>query len=206
MPKATREDKNKIVAKILPRRESRAFGSISVYPKQLTFETQNPGEKVYILARAHILTNIGWIIRAAGLSTIPLFLLYFVDYFNVNIDFIPNGLIVLMIAAYYLSIVALVLMNLMNWYYNIYLVTSDRVIDYDFKALSAYKVSEAEIENVQDVSQMSVGFLPNMFGYGDIMVQTASSRNKFYFKAVPKPSWLRDVIADLASLVRTEEP
>lgn len=111
-----------------------------------------------------------------------------------------------MIAAYYLSIVALVLMNLMNWYYNIYLVTSDRVIDYDFKALSAYKVSEAEIENVQDVSQMSVGFLPNMFGYGDIMVQTASSRNKFYFKAVPKPSWLRDVIADLASLVRTEEP
>lgn len=50
MPKATREDKNKIVAKILPRRESRAFGSISVYPKQLTFETQNPGRRyIYLL-------------------------------------------------------------------------------------------------------------------------------------------------------------
>lgn len=202
----SKEDKNRTVAKILPRRESRAFGSINVYPKKVTFETQNPGEEVYILARAHVITNIGWIFRVAALSTIPLFLLYFVDYFNVSIDFIPYQLTVLMLVAYYLSLVALSLMNLMNWYYNIYLVTSDRVMDYDFRAMAAYKVSEAEIENIQDVSQMSIGFFPTMFGYGDILIQTASSRNKFYFRAVPKPAWIRDVIVDLASLVRTNEP
>ena len=77
---------------------------------------------------------------------------------------------------------------------------------YEFVPLLAYKVSEAEIENIQDVSQVSIGFFPNMFGYGDIRIQTASNKSRFFFKAVPKPIWFRNVIADLSSLVRAYEP
>lgn len=198
--------KRSVVSRILPRRESRAFGSINVYPRKIAFETQNPGEKVYILARAHIITNFGWMIRVAALSTLPLLIFIFVDYFEVSLEFIPPNLTGLMVISYYISIASVAIQNLMNWYYNIYLVTSERIIDYDFRALSAYKISEAEIENIQDVSQMSIGFLPNLFGYGDVVVQTAATRNRFYFRAVPKPVWFRDVIADLAALVRTNEP
>ena len=95
-------------------------------------------------------------------------------------------------------------MQFIKWYYNLYLVTSERIIHYFFRPLGGYKVAETEIENIQDVSQASIGFLPNIFGYGDIMVQTASIKNKFFFKAVPHPIWFRDVIADLSRLVKDD--
>ncbi len=161
---------------------------------------------MYVLARAHVVTNLGWIIRLAMSSTIPLFIFAFIDYFSVRIDFVPTNIIVLLLLAYYLTLATMAIMYLSAWYFNIYLVTSERILHYKFSPLSSYKVSEAEIENIQDVSQISIGFLPNLVGYGDILVQTAATRNKFYFRAVSRPVWFRDVITDLAKLVRTNEP
>lgn len=194
------------ITSILPKRESQAFGSIEVYPKKVTFRTQNPGERVYILVRAHVLTNLGWLIQLCLSSIVPILFFLFLDYFNIDLNFIGESLVFLLVLTYYISTVCRALMSFLRWYYNIYLVTSERIIHYQFDPLTIYKVSEAEIENIQDISQASLGFLPNMFGYGDIMVQTASVRNKFYFKAVPRPVWFRDVLADLAALVRTNEP
>lgn len=198
--------KRSLISRVLPRREKQAFGAIEVYPKRVTFKTQNKGERVYILVRAHVITNLGWILRLGFMSILPLVLFIFLDYFNVDLSFMSTSDIVLLVLAYYVSVLASGLMNLLGWYYNVYLVTSERILHYVFKPLSTYKISEAEIENIQDVSQSSVGFLPNVFGFGDILVQTAATRNKFYFRAVPRPVWFRDVIADLANLTRTNEP
>lgn len=195
-----------MLARILPRREKKAFGSIEVYPKKLQFETQNPGEVVYILARAHVITNLDWILRLAFFSTIPILGVFFIDYLNLNLGFITYEIVALLVLVFYICIIGSLIMNLMSWYYDVYLVTSERIIHFEFKPLTSYRVSEAEIENIQDVTQISVGFLPNLFGYGDIIVRTASSRNKFYFRAVPRPVWFRDVVTDLSRLIRTKEP
>ncbi|KKQ34763.1 MAG: hypothetical protein US52_C0048G0006 [candidate division WS6 bacterium GW2011_GWA2_37_6] len=195
-----------LIARVLPRREKRAFGAIEIYPKRLRFLTQNPGEVVYILARAHVIVNLGWAFRLAFLSVVPLVGLYFMDYLQLGIGFVTDELIALIILVYYLMLAGSFIMNLMSWYYDIYLVTSERIIHYDFNPLTSYHVAEAEIENIQDVTQSTIGFLPNIFGYGDITVRTASSKNKFYFKAVPHPVWFRDVIADLSRLIRAKEP
>ncbi len=61
-------------------------------------------------------------------------------------------------------------------------------------------------DNIQDISQKVLGFLPAAFNYGDIRIQTASERNQFYLKAVPDPTWFRDVISDLSKLVTQDEP
>ncbi|MBN1332110.1 PH domain-containing protein [Candidatus Dojkabacteria bacterium] len=195
-----------VITRILPKREVQAFGSIEVYPKKVRFRTQNPGEKVYLLVRAHVITNIGWIIRVAILSAMPIFAFSIFNYLRIEFGFFSEEYVILVLFAYYISVVASALMNLLSWYYNIYLVTSERVLQYEFRPLLAYKVSEAEIENIQDVSQVSIGFFPNIFGYGDIRVQTAANKSRFFFRAVPKPVWFRNVIADLSSLVRAYEP
>ncbi len=196
----------KELRKVLPKREHKAFGAISVYPKRFHFKTQNPGERIYIVARSHIITNLGWISRVILLSVAPVMLMYFFNYFGVGIDIIASVESSLLIMGFYLSLITMIFMNFLSWYYNIYLVTSERIIRYSFRSLGGYRVAETEIENIQDVSQVSVGFLPNIFGFGDIVIQTASTRNKFHFKAVPHPIWFRDVIADLSRLIRTNEP
>ncbi|MBD3280554.1 hypothetical protein GF389_03460 [Candidatus Dojkabacteria bacterium] len=198
--------KRSVITRILPRREVQAFGSIEVYPKKVRFRTQNPGEKVYLLVRAHIITNLGWIFRFAVLSALPILLIGVFDYLDIDYGFFRYEYVVLVLIVYYISVIASALMNLLGWYYNIYLVTSERVLHYEFRPLLAYKISEAEIENIQDVSQISVGFLPNVFGFGDIRIQTAANKSRFYFRAVPRPVWFRNVIADLSSLVRAYEP
>lgn len=198
--------KRSLLSRILPRREVQAFGAIEVYPRKIKFRTQNPGEKVYLLVRAHIITNVGWIIRFAVLNVVPILVLEFFNYFNLDTGFIAYDYVVLVLLVYYVTITAGALMSFLRWYYNIYLVTSQRILHYEYRPLSVYKVSEAEIENIQDVSQQSIGFLPAIFGYGDIKVQTAANRSRFYFRAVPRPVWFRNVIADLAALVRSYEP
>ncbi len=204
--RAKQVKKHKQIMKLLPKREQKAFGAISVYPKKVRFQTQNPGERVYIVARAHIITNLGWIFKIIFFSLIPVAIMYFFSYFAIQITFINSDMLVLIIMGFYLSLITNAFMNFLTWYYNIYLVTNERILHYFFRPLTGYKVAETEIENIQDVSQASIGFFPNIFGYGDIMIQTASTRNKFYFKAIPKPVWFRDVIADLSRLVRTNEP
>jgi|GEM_PF-5479256 len=137
---------------------------------------------------------------------IPIVAFLFVDYFGVDFGFVTDEIVVLLVLGFYLSLTASLIMNLMSWYYDIYLVTSERILHYAYQPLASYKVLEAEIENIQEVTQATVGFAPSLFGYGDIIVRTAASRNKFYFRAVSRPVWFRDVIADLSRLIRTKEP
>jgi len=206
MTPETSAKRRSVIANILPRRESQAFGAISVYPRHIKFQTQNPGEKVFVLVRAHVIVNLGWMFRFVLLGILPVGLMVLLNYFDVDLGFLQNENVVLMLMSYYVSILAYALMHFLAWYYNIYLITSERILDFDFSPLSSYRVAEAELENIQDVTQSTVGFLPNLFGYGDIVVQTASTKNKFYFRAVPRPVWFRDVIADLSRLIRADEP
>lgn len=203
---ASADTKNRLLNRILPKRETKAFGSLEIYPKRLRFKTQNSGEKIFILARAHIITNLGWIIRISILSVIPIIAgIAFTEY-NLDLGFLESGIVMFLVVGFYLSLSTSALLNLMSWYYDLYLVTSSRIIHYEYQPLASYRISEAEINNIQDVTQSTIGFAPSLFGYGDIIVRTASSRNKFYFRAVPKPLWFRDVITDLARLSRVGEP
>lgn len=202
----TRNSRKSIIRRIFPKHESSAFGSLEIYPRRLRFKTQNPGERVYILVRGHVITNFGWVFRSAFLFMLPVLVIILLSSLEFDLDLIPSDLLTIGLMAYYLTVIVRVIANIAKWYYNVYLVTGERILHYRFRPLSMYKISEAEIENIQDVSQSSIGLMPNMFGYGDILVQTASRQNKFYFRSVPRPVWFRDVITDLSRLTRVNEP
>lgn len=202
----TSGSRKSVLRKIFPKHEKSAMGSLEVFPREIRFKTQNPGERVYVLARAHIITNFGWIVRTALLVVLPILVFILLETIGFDINNLPEDILAISLMAYYLTISIQAIANIAKWYYNIYLVTSERMIHYKFKPLAMYKVSEAEISNIQDVSQSSIGLIPNIFGYGDILLQTASRHNKFYFRSVPKPLWFRDVITDLARLTRVYEP
>jgi len=93
-------------------------------------------------------------------------------------------------------------MGFLDWYFNIYLVTNERVIDFDFNAFAYHKISETGLENIVDATQETIGFFPMIFNYGDVYIQTAGERREFDFLAVTNPSWVRDKIMDLRDLVK----
>jgi hypothetical protein len=205
-------DVNNAVRDILPREESRMFGQLDVYPPRVTFGGQNKGERIFIMVRQHILTNLGWVIRTAILIVAPFLVSIAIDYASgIFPQSFPDGVAVLKLLPamvwiglgliYYSSVFTYAFANYIDWYFDIYFVTSERIIHNEFVFLKGKSVSEAPLENIQEVSQSVIGFLPSIFNYGDVIVQTAAEKGKFFFHSVPDPAWFTDVLADLAKIV-----
>lgn len=196
--------KSETLNTILPEKKNGTISSVIVLPDDMEFETQNPSERVYIMLRRHIFTNFGWIISTFFSSLAPIAFFIVLAYFK--IDFIERfdlkpGYIFGAVVLWYLFVFTRSFMKFLDWYFNMYVITNERIIDFDFDPFAYHKISEAGLENIEDATQETIGFLPMLFNYGDVYIQTAAERREFDFHSVPNPSWLRDKIMDLRDLV-----
>ena len=48
--------------------------------------------------------------------------------------------------------------------------------------------SSADLVTVEDMSINKSGIFPTMFNYGDLLAQTAGSREKFVLSGIPEPT------------------
>lgn len=185
--------------------ESDRLAGLQVRPSHIEFATQDPDEEIYILTRKDILTNIGWVTQIFIFALLPVIATILLNQMDVDLTpVIPLNIIILISLIYYSILISMTLFNIIRWYFNVFIVTNKRLINYKFNIITRFKASEAELRNIQDVSQSVVGFLPTVFNYGNLLIQTAAERNKFYIERVPRPTWLRDVIVDLVRLTREE--
>ncbi len=197
------------ISEIFPKSKGGTLSAMQVSPKSFKFGTQNKGETVYLLTRAAAITNFGWIV-----ATLLLVLLPFVTgsiitgtllFFRIDItDIITRPLFIpVTLFIYYLLVATYAFSAFTKWYFNIYIVTSERILDYDYVPFGKYKISEASLKNIEDVTQRQIGVFPNIFNYGDIVIQTAGERTQFHFEKTPNPSYLRDKISDLADILKS---
>jgi hypothetical protein len=213
------------INKILPKKYKSRFGTMDIYPDNVGFETQNTGEKIFIKVRSHIITNFGWIFRGVislfapviaviGISLLEVILsLIFPSSGNKNSSELINEIFFLIpwqiyfvgFLMYYSALTTYFFINFLNWYFNIYLVTNQRIIHIEYKAFTGKNIAEAPLKNIEDISQKIIGFFPSIFNYGNVRIQTAAQRSKFYLLSVPNPSWFRDVVSDLAKLVQSNK-
>ncbi len=165
----------------------------------LTFETQADEEKVLLVLRAHFVTNFPWIFISLLLVVAPPFLQMsgFFDYiqtqFGVSIGAVNNFLLL-----WYLFVFAYAFQNFLLWYFNIYLLTTDRVVDMDFYQLLYRKISSAELDKIEDVTVSIGGVSQSLFNYGNVQVQTAGAVVEFEFDHVPNPTIVQKAIEEAA--------
>jgi uncharacterized membrane protein YdbT with pleckstrin-like domain len=81
-----------------------------------------------------------------------------------------------------------------TWYYNYFLITSQRVIILKQKGFFERTISEAEYGKIQDVSYQFKGFFQTLFHYGTIRIQTVSSLE---LNKIHRPERIQDLIATL---------
>jgi len=173
-------------------KKSSVFYSYCLDP-QIKFDTQEEGEKVYLLLRSHPFTQIGWI-----LSPILFFILFMVlnffikNIFNLGQIFIINLFFIVFIFSY-------IWFNILNWYFNVGIVTNKRIVDIDFYAILYKEITNAQLGNIEDITVRSGGYLESFFDYGSIFVQTAGTEANVEFMNVPHPSDASQVINKLLS-------
>lgn len=166
-------------------------------PQDVTFEAQGKGETIVLLLRKHFITNTGWIIITIVLAFIPLLVISGI--FNFNFVFSITGKeVTALTIIWYLFLFGYAFQQFLIWYFNIYIVTNQRIVDVDFYQLLYKRVSAAELEEIQDVTFTMGGVAQATFNYGDVMIQTAAETEQFEFEKVPKPAIVQKTILDLA--------
>ena len=74
-----------------------------------------------------------------------------------------------------------------DWYNDSYIVTDDRIIDVEKVPFIKEDRREARLTMIQDVNYDQPNIVARLFGFGDVVVQTAGRTGAFTFSRVPNP-------------------
>lgn len=164
---------------------------------EIFFSNLNDNEEILLFLRRHFITNVPWIVQGALLMLLPVLIGIFLTALGLRTSQIPASLSFFSLLFYYLLVFEFFFLNFVNWFYNISLVTNQRVIDIDFRVLFSKHIAATKIVQIEDVSLSEVGLIRSIFDYGDVRIQTAGTAERFEFLAVPHPEDVVHIIGDL---------
>ncbi len=168
------------------------FDAFAPKPEGIFFDSQEREEQVVLLLRKHPITQLSWIITAIGLILFPL-VLRFIPAFSA----LPFRFEFAAFVLWYLLIVGFIIESFLSWFFNVYIITDERVIDVDFLSLIYKNVSAAKIDNIEDVTATTGGALRSIFNFGTVVIQTAGTQQELEFEDVPHPAKVTKLLNEL---------
>lgn len=175
------------------------LSSFSQNPKGVSFQTQKEKESIILFLRSHFITNVSWIIFTVMLIALPLIITLLLPLFKIDFLSTPAAgrFTIVFILLYYLLILSYVFINFLHWFYNVFIVTSERIVDIDYSDIVVHNMAETKLSHIEDVKYTQSGFISTFFNYGDLFVQTAGTEENFEAISIPKPGAATDIITQL---------
>ncbi len=149
------------------------------------FQGQKDGEELIMIFRKHWFGIIKPICLFTLLFVVSVLILVY--WFDITIMLIV-GFVILLLAIFYF------LYNYLLWWQDVYILTTQRVIDVDQKSLFHRVVSEAELKNIQDTNYEVEGFWRTMLNFGRVKILTASSGQSIVFEDISNPHKVQEMI------------
>jgi hypothetical protein len=173
------------------------FKAFTAKPSQMFFEAQHTEEKVLLLLRQHPVTQVKWILVTLILIFVPVLFSYVP-----LLSFLPVRFHLVALLGWYMLVAGFALEAFLDWFFNVYIITDERVIDVDFYSLLFKNISYAKIDKIEDITTVTSGTLGAVFDFGTVKIQTAAATAELEFEHVPHPS---KVTAFLNELLVEEE-
>lgn len=176
-------------------------------PLDVSFEFQEKGEVIILLLRAHLITLVPALLIALILFFIPFALPTTFGIFNIDLAavFSPRQTFGLL-TCWYLFTFGWAFYRFVFWYFNVYLLTNERFIDFDFRGILHKEIAYANLTQVEDVSPKTIGFFGTFFHFGNVFIQTAGAKPEFEFHNVAKPEAVAQEILQQVRLEEAEPP
>jgi len=169
-----------------------ALKSFVAKPTKIHFDSQGQNERVLLLMRRHPVTQLKWILIAIVLLFMPILFL------SVGmLNFLPPTFQLATLVMWYVLIISFSLESFLNWFYNVYIITDERVIDVDFHNLIYKNISSAKIDVIEDISSTAGGILASIFNYGTVRIQTSAAVVEFEYDDVPQPAKVTEFLNEL---------
>ncbi|MEA3356932.1 MAG: hypothetical protein U9Q67_00650 [Patescibacteria group bacterium] len=179
--------------------KSKILPTFLPFPKDIQFDGQDRGEQVVLVIRQHPVYFISHAAKAIGvaITIVALAMLMRTPGMDISVSLsLAISILGIMIG------VSVLVTAFLKWYFSVNIVTDERILDVDFTRVFAHRVSECQLENIEDVSHSSIGLWSTIFDFGSVFIQTAAEQREFDFLKVPRPRDIQDTILDLSELVQ----
>lgn len=171
-------------------------------PRGIVFEGQEAGEEIILFLRPHVVTLVPFFIITVFLIFAPVIFGLAARFFGGELAFLSGGQKIILNIFWYLVVFAYAFYRFIFWYFNVYILSNERVVDFDFRGLLHKEVAYAKLNQIQDVSPKMIGFFSTFFHFGNVHIQTAAERPEFEFHHVARPD---EVAHAILENVRKEE-
>lgn len=179
-----------------------------------TLPNRLPNETVVLFLRRHWIDLLRIFSFSAVLFLLPLAAGALIELANPALLTNPfwGPLLTATLVGYLLVIFVLTCTELTDYWLDVWIVTSERIMNTEQHGLFNRVVSEVYLHQVQDVTSETKGLLATFLTFGDVFVQTAAERERFQFKNIDNPDDVKIAIAGLAKTCkdthghRHEEP
>lgn len=178
--------------KDLPGHSNNPLSAFCYYPNHVHFVGADKEEKIVLILRKHPITNLKWMLIALFMLVAPL-----LASFAPALGSLPVNLQITLLMFWYLVTFAFIFEEFLSWFFNVYIVTDERVFDVDFHNLVYREITDANLDQIQDVTVRVGSVIRTIFDYGDIIIQTASEMPQIEFEAVPNPDRVAEVLREL---------
>jgi uncharacterized membrane protein YdbT with pleckstrin-like domain len=178
--------------KATPGHTKNPLAAYCYYPHQVAFSHMDDEEIVILLLRRHAVTNVPWIVAAVLMFLAPLL----IDLTHL-LSFLPSNFQARALLVWYLITLAFAFEKFLVWFFNVNIVTDERIFDVDFHNLLYREITDANLDQVQDVTVRMGSFVRTIFNYGDVIIQTAGEVPRIEFSGVPYPDRVAKVLRDL---------
>lgn len=181
-----------VAERLIKERKIRWLSAFNIMPRRTRFENQEAREKIILLLRQHWITQAHWV--AGGIAGLMVPLIFnWVPVF----DFLSGNYQFMVMIIWYLLLTAFIYENFIDWYYQVFIITDERIIDINFTNLIYKQLSEAKIDNIEDVTYTQGGVLRAMLNYGEVSMQTAGTEREFVIEAAPDPNKIVKILNEL---------
>ena len=100
-------------------------------------------------------------------------------------------------SSWYMLMFSYALATFLIWFFSVFIITDERIIDVDFVSMLFKDVSAAKIDVIQDVSSKTSGFLASVINYGTVYIQTAGEQREIQFENIPQPAKVAALLNEL---------
>lgn len=183
-------DYSEVMSKFSPSTSS--LTSFAAMPGRTSFSSQAQGEQIVLLLRRHPITQIKWIVISIVMAVIPIVFsgIPFLSFLPARFEF---GAIL----GWYVLILGFSLESFLSWFFNVCIITDERIVDVDFISLLYHDVASAKLENIEDVTSVTGGTIRAILDFGTVRIQTAGSQTEFEFEDIPHPAQVTKLLNEL---------
>ncbi|HRH32517.1 MAG TPA: PH domain-containing protein [bacterium] len=164
-----------------------------------------PKETVKLFLRRHWIDLLRIFLFSGAMLLVPVVIGVVLQLGDVQVLHHPLWSVVVMLAlaSYLLIVHALTLTEITDYWLDVWIVTSERVINTEQQGLFNRLVSEVHLGQIQDITSETKGLLETFLTYGDVYVQTAAEKERFRFKNVDNPDDVKITISQLVKQCKT---